>query len=90
MGWPLFEQREGGGEARNKFQVKSCNGREFTRVLIAVEKGGRRRSMNSVLRYQETLQEKRARKRCGSGYSLTVVGADVIVITVKKDLDKQV
>lgn len=46
--------------------------------------------MNSVLRYQETLQEKRARKRCGSGYSLTVVGADVIVITVKKDLDKQV
>lgn len=46
--------------------------------------------MNSVLRYQETLQEKRTRKRCASGYSLTVVGADVVAITGEKDLDKQV
>lgn len=42
--------------------------------------------MNSVLRYQQTLQEKRARKRCRSGCSLTVDGADVIVITREKKI----
>lgn len=67
MGWPLFEQRGGGGGARNTLQVKSCNGREFTGVLMAVQKGRRRKNKNSVLRYQETLEEKRARKVCGSG-----------------------
>lgn len=90
MGCPLFEQRQGDGGARNKLQVKSCNDRDFTGFLIAMEKGGRRKNMNSVLRCQETLQEKRARKRCGSGCSLTVVGADVMVITGEKDLNKQV
>lgn len=86
----MFEQREGGGGARNKFQVKSCNDRDFTGVLIAMEKGGRRKNMNSVLRYQETLQEKKARKRCGFVCSFTVVGAAVMVLTGEKDLNRQV
>lgn len=34
---------------------------------MAVQKGRRRKNKNSVLRYQETLEEKRARKVCGSG-----------------------
>jgi len=61
----LFEQREGGGGARNKLQVKSYNDRGFTGILIAVEKGERSKNMNSVLRYQELYRRREKGKDVG-------------------------
>lgn len=40
--------------------------------------------MNLVLRYQETLQEKKMRERRESGHSFRVIGADVTVTGEKK------
>lgn len=90
MEWPLSEHREGSGGARNKILVKSGIDKYFREILTGTKKNGRRKILINFVRYQWPLQEKRARKICGSDWSLTIVGANVIILTGEKNVNKQI